>query len=65
MTRWFSIVTFFLGSVLALVPGGAQAQIIDNFAMGSMMWLMVVFWLLIALGLVLGIAALIKYLFKK
>lgn len=65
MTRWFSIVTFFLGSVLALAPSGAQAQIMNDFAMGPMMWLMAAFWLLIALGLVLGIAALIKYLFKK
>lgn len=33
--------------------------------MGGMMGLMVVFWLLIAAVLVLGVAALVKYLFKK
>ena len=33
--------------------------------MGGMMWLMAIFWLLIAAVLVLAIAALVKYLFKK
>lgn len=36
-----------------------------DYSMWPMTWLMVAFWLLIAAGLVPGIAALIKYLFKK
>ena len=32
---------------------------------GTMMWAMGVFWLLVAVLLLLGIAALLKYLFKR
>lgn len=33
--------------------------------MEGMMWLMAIFWLLIAVVLILAIAALVKYLFRK
>ncbi|WP_043682576.1 hypothetical protein [Castellaniella defragrans] len=49
----------------ALVPAVAQAQMMGDSMMGGMMWLMAIFWLLIAAVLVLAIAALVKYLFKK
>jgi hypothetical protein len=49
----------------ALVPTVAQAQMMGGSMMGGMMWLMTIFWLLIAAVLVLAIAALVKYLFKK
>ncbi|KAB0606547.1 hypothetical protein [Castellaniella defragrans] len=65
MIQRFNIVILFLLGALTLVPSGAQAQMMGGSSMGTMMWLMAAFWLLIMLGLVFGIAALVKYLFKK
>ena len=56
---WVSI------AVGALVPIIAQAQMMGGSMKSGMMWLMAIFWLLIAAVLVLAIAALLKYLFKK
>ncbi|MGB3424250.1 MAG: hypothetical protein WBF84_11735 [Castellaniella sp.] len=52
-------------AVAVLLPTGAQAQMMGGSTMGGMMWLMAIFWLLVAALLVLAIAALVKYLFKK
>lgn len=65
MTNGFGIDALLLGAILTGIPYGAQAQMMGGASMGAMMWLMAVFWLLIVVGLVLAIAALIKYLFKK
>lgn len=48
-----------------LLPDSVWAQMMGGSMMGGMMWFMAIFWLLIAAVLVLAIAALVKYLFKK
>lgn len=50
-----------------VAPVDAQAQMMRMIgcgsAMGEMMWIMVAFWLLIAILAVLAVVALIKYIF--
>ncbi|CAM5181463.1 putative protein OS=Castellaniella defragrans OX=75697 GN=HNR28_003548 PE=4 SV=1 [Castellaniella defragrans] len=60
-----ALTSFPLLVALVLLPGSAQAQRMGGSMMDGMMWLMVVFWLLIAAVLVLTIAALVKYLIRK
>lgn len=64
------LTVFFLSFISTLMPGDVDARMMDapmNGAgmMEGMMWLMALFWLLIVAALVLAIAALIKYLFRK
>lgn len=54
---------------LTTAPYAAHAQMQGMMSgggmMGPMMWGMAIFWLLLVVLLLLGIAALIKYLFKR
>ncbi|TAN28978.1 MAG: hypothetical protein EPN31_07490 [Castellaniella sp.] len=52
-------------TVGALMSSSTQAQMMEGSTMGGMVWSMAIFWLLIVAVLVLAIAALVKYLFRK
>ena len=65
--RWLARVPLALLAVVLSLPVSAGAQsmrmMTGGSMMGGMMWAMVIFWLLIAVLVVLAIAALIKYIF--